>query len=61
MEDLGNHLVPSQELAVDEVAAQEVEALGRALLVHWLEILVDLQVAERDPMVQGMTSLVWNE
>lgn len=45
----------------DEVADQEVEELGRGFLDHWTEILGDLQVVKRDPLVQDRTSLVWNE
>ena len=61
-------LAPVQVQAVDEVADQEdevadqeVEELGRSFLDHWAEILGDLQVVKRDPLVQDRTSLVWNE
>lgn len=55
-------LAPVQVQAVDEVADQEVVDLGWDLQVEGqIEILVDHQMAKRDPLVQDMTFVAWNE
>lgn len=63
MEDLEHFqvLVPVQVPAVDGVAAQKGEALGKALLAHQVELLVRLLAERRESVVRGKTSLVWNE
>ena len=63
MEDLEHFQVPVpvQVLAVDGVAAQKGEALGKALLAHQVELLVRLLAERRESVVRGKTSLVWNE
>ena len=48
--------------AVDEVVDQEVVELDWDLQVECqTEIFVDHQMGKRDPLVQDMTFVVWNE
>lgn len=63
MEDLEHFQVPVpvQVPAVDGVAAQKGEELGKAPLAHQVELLVRLLAKRRESVVPGKTSLVWNE
>lgn len=52
-----------QGLALDQLQGEAgvVVAFGGSLLEDVAEILVDFLVGRKDPQVQDMTSLVWNE
>lgn len=55
-------LAPVQVQAVDDVVDQEVVELDWDLQVEYqTDIFVDHQMAKRDPLVQDMTFVVWNE